>query len=249
MNIISLILITLYRIWFYILVAIPIIVMLPLLVLTVLTEKTYPWFFALARIWAGFILYGMGCFPKIRSQEKMKEGKSYMLVANHSSMLDIMMMLVLTRNPFVFVGKKELASIPLFGFFYKRTCILVDRGNARSRKAVFDRATARLKSGMSICIFPEGGVTEDENDLLLPFKDGAFRLAIEHQIPIFPVVLYDSKKRFPFVYRKGMPGIMRAETLNSIETAGMTLQANKAALRDQVYQLILERLQNNTFSK
>ena len=70
-----------------------------------------------------------------------------MLVSNHTSMLDIMLMLHVSKNPFVFVGKAELAKIPLFGFFYKRTCILVDRGNARSRKAVFDQAQKRLRKG------------------------------------------------------------------------------------------------------
>ena len=50
-----------------------------------------------------------------------------MLVANHTSMLDIMLMLKVSKNPFVFIGKKELAKIPLFGFFYKRVCIMVDR--------------------------------------------------------------------------------------------------------------------------
>ncbi|HBK82377.1 MAG TPA: 1-acyl-sn-glycerol-3-phosphate acyltransferase, partial [Flavobacterium sp.] len=60
-----------------------------------------------------------------------ENGKSYMLVANHTSMTDIMLMLCLVRNnPFVFVGKAELAKIPVFGFFYKRTCILVDRSNS-----------------------------------------------------------------------------------------------------------------------
>ena len=85
-----------------------------------------------------------------------------MLVANHTSMADIMLMLVTVKDPFVFVGKKELVKIPLFGYFYKRTCILVDRENQRSRKEVFEQCPTSVKAGTSICIFPEGGVPEDQ---------------------------------------------------------------------------------------
>ena len=117
-----------------------------------------------------------------------------MLVANHTSMLDIMLMLRASKNPFVFVGKKELVRIPIFGFFYKRVCIMVDRESTRSRTAVYMRAQKRLNSGLSICIFPEGGVP-DESILLDDFKDGAFKMAIAHNIPIVPMTFYDNKKK------------------------------------------------------
>ena len=129
-----------YRIWFYVLVAVPIIVLFPILLISISREQWYPFFFRLARFWAKFILIGMGFFWKIEHEQTPEKDKSYMFVANHTSMVDIMLMLVSIKNPFVFVGKKELAKIPLFGFFYKRTCILVDRSSARSRQAVFLRA-------------------------------------------------------------------------------------------------------------
>src|SRR5210317_150205 len=149
----------LYRIWFYILVSLPIFIFFPILLITTLSDRTYAQFFWLARnIWANTIIYGMFCFPRISYEQKLEKGQSYMLVANHTSMLDIMMMLKTSKNPFVFVGKKELVNIPVFGFFYKRVCILVDREDSRSRSAVYRRANRRLKQGLSICIFPEGGV-------------------------------------------------------------------------------------------
>lgn len=75
-------------------------------------------FFWIARnFWAKTILYGMGFYPRITEEQQLDKGKSYMLIANHSSMTDIMLMLVASKNPFVFVGKKELAKFPLFGFF------------------------------------------------------------------------------------------------------------------------------------
>jgi len=61
----------------------------------------------------------MFCYPRISCEQRLEKGQSYMLVANHTSMLDIMMMLKTSKNPFVFVGKKELVNIPVFGFFYK----------------------------------------------------------------------------------------------------------------------------------
>jgi len=193
----------LYRVWFYILMGVPIIFLFPILVLATISEKTYHIFFAIARFWAAIIIYGMGFWPQIKREEPIKKGQSYMLVANHTSMTDIMIMLLISKNPFVFVGKAELAKIPIFGFFYKRTCILVDRNNPRSRKAVFDRARARLKTGVGICIFPEGGVPHDMDIVLDSFKDGAFRLAIEHEIPVLPITLFDNKKRFPFHFFYG----------------------------------------------
>ncbi|CDF81175.1 1-acyl-sn-glycerol-3-phosphate acyltransferase [Formosa agariphila KMM 3901] len=157
-------------------------------------------------------------------------------------MTDIMLMLVTVKNPFVFVGKKELAKIPLFGFFYKRTCILVDRDSLRSRHAVFESAERRLKSGLSICIFPEGGVSE-EDILLDQFKDGAFRLAINHQIPIVPITFADNKERFSFDFFSGSPGQMRVRVHEFLPTAGMTLKDNCKALKEKSRNIILNQLE------
>ena len=224
--------------------AIPIIVLFPLLLLFTSRTKFYPQFFMIARWWAAFILFGMGFYPRIKREQRLVKGEAYMLVANHTSMTDIMLMLVTVKNPFVFVGKKELVKIPLFGYFYKRTCILVDRGNQKSRKEVFDRAQARLKSGTSICIFPEGGVPDDQSLLLDTFKDGAFRLAIDHQISIVPMVFYDNKKRFPYLFTKGSPGKMRVKIKNFIPTLGLT-QNDKKELREKTREVILQELKED----
>ncbi|RZS99195.1 lysophospholipid acyltransferase family protein [Aquimarina brevivitae] len=238
------ILIILYRIWFYLLVAIPIIVLFPILLILSSTEKWYPQFFTLARVWARIVLYGMGFIPKVKSNEEVLPGKSYMVVANHTSMTDIMLMLHCVDHPFVFVGKKELAKIPIFGFFYKRTCILVDRNSQRSRKEVFDRAHARLQGGTSICIFPEGGVPDDLELVLDEFKDGAFRLAIDHQIPILPLTFYDNKKRFSYQFFTCSPGKMRALIHKEIPTVGLT-QNDKRSLKEKTRAIILNSLQKD----
>ena len=170
----------------------------------------------------------------------MQRGKSYMLVANHTSMLDIMLMLRVSRNPFVFVGKKELQNIPLFGFFYKRVCILVDRQDSRSRTAVYRRAQKRLNQGLSICIFPEAGVP-DESIILDRFKDGAFKMAIAHEIPIVPMTFLDNKKRFPFRFFSGSPGQLRVKVHRFLDT-GELGESDKSELRERTRNLILKSL-------
>jgi 1-acyl-sn-glycerol-3-phosphate acyltransferase len=234
----------LWRVWFYILLAVPILVMLPFLVVSIAKEKWYPYFFIMARIWAKFILFGMGFYYRVEKEQELENHKSYMFVANHTSMADIMLMLAIVRHPFVFVGKKELAKIPLFGFFYKRTCILVDRKSSKSRMEVFNRAEKRLNQGLSICIFPEGGVPENETVELDEFKDGAFRLAIEHQIPIVPMTFADNKQRFSYTFMSGSPGIMRAKIHHFVETQGRPVDDKKAIkeVKDEVRTIIYHQL-------
>ncbi|MEL6916108.1 MAG: lysophospholipid acyltransferase family protein [Bacteroidota bacterium] len=230
-----------YRIWFYILVTLPIVLFFPILLISTLNEKWYPHFFWLARnLWAKPILYGMGCFPKIVWEERMQRKKSYMLVANHTSMLDIMLMLWVSTNPFVFVGKKELVKIPIFGFFYKRVCIMVDREDSRSRTGVYMRAQRRLKQGLSICIFPEGGVP-DEHILLDEFKDGAFKMTIAHKIPVVPITFLDNKKRFSFTFLSGGPGMIRVKVHSFFKTNEL-VESQKSKLREEVRAVILGEL-------
>lgn len=214
--------------------------MFPILVISILKEAWYPYFFKLARVWAKFILIGMGFVYKIEIEEMPESSKSYMFIANHTSMIDIMLMLVTVKNPFVFVGKKELANIPLFGFFYKRTSILVDRNSAKSRQAVFLRAQRRLKQGMSICIFPEGGVP-DEKIVLDTFKDGAFRMAINHNIPIVPITFGDNKRRFSYTFFSGGPGLMRVKVHTFILTEHLTVKDTKP-LNEASKSVILNQL-------
>lgn len=157
-----------------------------------------------------------------------------------------MLMLTVVDHTFVFLGKKELARIPLFGYFYRRTCILVDRGSQKSRLEAVAEAQRRLKQGNSICIFPEGGVPEDRTLEMAPFKDGAFRLAIDHQIPIVPVTFHDNKKRFSYKFFSGSPGKMRAKIHPAIPTQNKT-QADKKQLKQETFEVILEELRNPSF--
>jgi len=230
-----------WRIWFYGLVLFTIIGVFPVLLILTSTDKFYPAFFKLARAWAKTILFGMGFKVVIDEKEKIDSTKSYLFIANHTSMIDIMVMLAAVPNTFVFVGKKELANIPIFGFFYKRTCILVDRNNAKSRKNVYQSAQERLNKGISVCIFPEGKVPDDETIVLDKFQNGAFHLAIEYQIPIVPLIFYDCKKRFSYTFFSGQPGNLRVKINKFVQTKGLKL-SDKNSLKESTYQLIYKEL-------
>ena len=241
MKIIRNIAIIFYRVWFYILMFVYILFFLPILIVSIIKEEWYPLFFKMARGWSKFILFGMGFIPSVKREVNYQKGQSYMFVANHTSMADIMLMLYVSKNPFVFVGKKELVKIPVFGFLYKRTCILVDRKDLKSRREVFDRAQKKLNMGYSVCIFPEGGVPDDESIVLDDFKDGAFRLAIEHQIPIAPMTFLDNKKRFSYTFFSGGPGKMRVKVHELISTTNYTLE-DKKKLNSITREIILTEL-------
>lgn len=234
----------LYRIWFYLLVLLPILIFFPLLLITIYSEKTYSIFFKIARIWAKFILVGMGWKVTIEGKENLDKYPNYVFIANHTSMSDIMLMLrVVAEHPFVFVGKKELVKIPIFGFIYKRVCIMVDRNSSKSRYEVFERAQKRVNQGLSICIFPEGGVPE-EQVVLDAFKDGAFRIAIEHQLPILPMTFFDNKKRFSFSFFSGSIGIMHVKIHPPIITKGLNIDS-KNEIKNKCRILILNNLMEN----
>ena len=138
MRLLKIIFWVLWRIWFKILLGLPILIMFPFLFISILKEKWYPYYFAMARIWAKTILFGMGFHYKVDKSRELEKGKRYMFVSNHTSMTDIMLMLAVIKHPFVFVGKKSLEKIPLFGFFYKRTCVVVARNSSKIKREFFN---------------------------------------------------------------------------------------------------------------
>ena len=160
-----------------------------------------------------------------------------MFCPNHTSMIDILLLFSITKNPFIFVGKKEIGDIPLIGYIYKRTSILVDRNNKNSKVAVFDAAKNSIKNNLSLCIFPEGKVPDDESVVLDHFQNGAFRLAIENQMPIVPITIFDSKRRFSYDFLSGGPGVLRLKIHKPISTLNRNL-ADKNRLKNETFQVI-----------
>ena len=96
---------------------------------------------------------------------------------------------------------------------------------------------------MSICIFPEGGVP-DESVVLDRFKTGAFRLSVEHNLPLVPMTFFDNKKRFSYTFFSGSPGRMRAQVHAFLKPEAYKLD-NLKAMSDKTHQLILSALKNS----
>jgi 1-acyl-sn-glycerol-3-phosphate acyltransferase len=232
-----------WRAWFYGWVFFSILFALPLLFILISYDRFYKAFFKVAIFWGKTILFVMGFKPIVETEEEIQSDKSYLFIANHASLIDVMLMLAVMKNPAVFVGKREVRNIPVFGYVARKTSILVDRGNAESRKEVYISAQEKLNNGLSIVIFPEGLVPH-EDVILSEFKNGAFRLAIEHQIPIVPMTFYDVKKRFSWTFFSGSPGKLRVKIHNFIQTEGLTLD-DMEATKQNAYDIIYKELVND----
>jgi 1-acyl-sn-glycerol-3-phosphate acyltransferase len=142
----------------------------------------------LNRIWAK-ALFILCLIPfKVECRSRLRRSGQYIFCPNHFSYLDIPTM---GLNPVdaIFVGKNEMENIPLFGFMYRHLHITVDRSQLGSRVTTFRRTVDALGEGKSLVIYPEGGILSQTPPELAPFKDGAFRAAIEKQIPIVPVTI------------------------------------------------------------
>lgn len=221
------VLLILWRIWFYALSAFPVILLFVPLAIFLLLPNGYKYLYWVARnIWSPFVLFGMG-FRIKRLNTIPHDNKSIILVANHSSYIDIMLMFRMRKRPFVFVGKKEIEKIPIFGYLYKRSAITVDRSSFKSRSKVYERAKEVIRDGYSICVFPERDYL-DETILLNQFKIGAFKMAVEHKLPILPIVFYDCKRKFPWYATHGHCGSLRVRALKVIETSKLGYDSIKA---------------------
>lgn len=210
--------------------------MIPFLLILTSKDSYYPTLWKMIRVWAKMLVYGMGFRLHVTVDEVLERDKSYMFCPNHTSMMDPFVLISLSKNPIVFVGKMEFVKIPIFGFFYKRVVVMVDRSNPESRKKVYEMAKKKLKNGTSMAIFPEG-LVPTENIVLAPFKNGAFSLAIEFDIPIVPQIYYDCKRLFSWDFFKGSPGVFRIHQHKFIETTGLT-KDDVFVLRQQTFQLI-----------
>lgn len=237
-----------YNIWFYILVTLlTIFVMCPAFIIVAINKNWYKPFYFFGVVWSKLILFFMGFYIKIDKPLDLDITQPYVFVGNHVSMIDVMVMVsVAKRHAMVFVGKKELEKIPIFGYIYRKTMILVDRSSPESRRAVFNSTKEKISKGRNVCLFPEGTVPPTEMELG-KFKQGAFSIAIEHQIPIVVCTFLDNKKRFPWSFggllaaSKGIPGELRVMTHEPISTTGLTINDMKN-LSDKVRKIMLEDL-------
>jgi len=138
------------------------------------------------------------CFYPVRRMKNSKIPKGpYIIIANHSSYLDIFLMTsIFTKSPFLFLGKSELLKYPIIGIYFKYLQIPVYRDSKIKAAKSFIQAKNSVNNGWSLMIFPEGGIHDEILPQLAPFKEGAFKLAKNLAIPIIPVTFTKSYKLF-----------------------------------------------------
>ncbi len=233
-------LVLIWRIWMIVLGSIYVIIFaLPVIIPLTISEKAFPYVYPIIRNFGRLLFYGMGFRVDFEQDAKLNQNEKYVFIANHTSLMDIMTMLtILHHHPIVFVGKAELGKIPIFGKVYKHICIAVDRTSLKSRAKVYPDAKQKIDQGLSIFIFPEGGVSDDQSIILDQFKDGAFNIAIETQTPIAVLSIKGLKEMFPFDWFKGYPGKVKVKLLAIISTEGKTVKEDKNEIKSKAYQLI-----------
>lgn len=183
--------------------------------------------------WAQGWLFCIG-MPVTRIGPRPGNGK-YVYVANHISYIDTILIYAAIPHYFRTLAKKEMARIPVFGFVYKQIAVLVDRSSTESRSKSMRLMWRILKNECNIAIFPEGTFNETGKPMK-EFYDGAFRLAINTQTDILPMIFPDSIHRWHFSTIFGLkPGRNRVIYLPPVSAAGMTM-ADLSRLKETVHQ-------------
>ena len=185
-----------------------------------------------------------GIFFRFTFEESLNATQTYIYCSNHTSNLDIMILCLVAKGRFHFMGKDELLSTPILKLFFKTIDIPVNRDSKMSAFRAFKRAGDNLGQGMSLVIFPEGKIDEDHYPpILQPFKNGPFRLAIEKRIPIVAISIADAwKKMWDDGAKHGTrPGICDIYIYKPISTEDLAL-TDADDLKDRVFDLIHRKI-------
>ncbi len=161
---------------------------LPLLMIPILFPSQFRLTGWINRWWARLLFIFVFLPFRTEYRGKMDRKGQYIFCPNHFSYLDIPT-LGLNRYNTIFVGKSEMENIPLFGYMYRKLHITVNRASLRSKLNTLRSSMKAIEEGKSLVIFPEGGIITEKDPVMARFKDGAFRVAIEKQIPIVPVTI------------------------------------------------------------
>ena len=199
------------------------------------------WIFRLCMFWADCWFFLI--FVPIRRiyESPHDKTKPYIFLTNHISYLDAATLPKAYRQPVRPLGKVEMSKIPLFGFIYKNSIVAVDRSSASNRSKSVRILRSVLSKGISILVFPEGTFNMGRTPLK-EFYDGAFRLAIETQTPLKPVLFLDNYRRMPYENVLRMtPGQSRIVYLEEIPVKGLT-SADAKKLKEKVYEIMEKKL-------
>ena len=192
-------------------------------------------------LWAQSFRLFTGIWYDIKGLENIKSGESYIIIPNHTTYLDICLLPLITKGAFRILAKKEIGQIPVFGLLAQVATVLVDRTSPASRKQSIRRMTRILKAGTSIMIFPEGTVNKSAN-LLNPFYDGAFRIALETGTPLVPVAVAGGGRLMPPRKLIVRPGTIRVQIMPPVPVQALSL-AEIPALKARVHAEMENKLQ------
>jgi len=178
-----------------------------------------------------------------RGRENLTPGKAYIYVSNHTSFLDLPGIRMTIPGQFRPLAKKELLKIPIFGWIARNATIIVDRSSSQSRKKSIDRLKIALAEGISILLFAEG-TQNRSTEILQPFHDGAFRIAVDTQQPIIPMVVIGAGRLMPPGTINLRPGRITIVVDQAIETVGLTAD-DVATLKQQTFDRMKELILKN----
>ncbi len=190
--------------------------------------------FYFLNIWG--LIFCILCFFLVRTRNKMsiQPGKAYIYVCNHNSYLDAVAIVLAIPGSFKPLGKIEMANVPIFGIIYRRVVVMIDRASRESRAKSVEQLKDDLACGQSILIFPEGTMNRTDKPLT-DFYDGAFRLAIETQTPIAPVVILNTRNLFPRANSlAARPGVITCVFDEPVEVSGLIAE-DLEILKAKVY--------------
>lgn len=197
--------------------------------------------FFFLNIWAWIFCVFSFFQIKTRNKSNIDPEKAYIYVCNHNSYLDAVAIVRAIPGAFRPLGKIEMVKIPLFGFIYRKVVVMIDRANKESRAKSVEELKQDLAQGLSILIFPEGTMNRGEVPLT-DFYDGAFRLAIETQTPIAPLVIINARNLFPRADPlSARPGVIICIFDKPVEVNGLVtddLEALKAEVYDKMETMI-----------
>ena len=214
-------------------------IVLPFVMLSLLFGKVTGgnMIYQFCRFWATVWYLLIGVRHKEIYEEPHDRSRQYIFVANHISYMDIPPIVLIAHQPVRILGKYEMVKVPVFGWIYRAAVILVDRRNSDTRSRSVRALKSALKHHISIFIFPEGTFNETKQPLK-DFFDGAFRIAIETQTPIKPILLVDTIDRLHY---RGIfeltPGINRVVYLEEVPVSGLNIN-DIHALKNKVYDIM-----------
>ena len=199
------------------------ILLLPGIVLPFLIGEKVSWIGG-KFLWLWSWIFSMLTFIRydFYGQENFRNGQSYIYVSNHTSFLDIPGLWMIIPGEKKPLAKKELLKIPVFGWIARSASVIVDRSSGESRKKSMEKLKSILSRGVSILLFAEG-TQNRTREPLQPFKDGAFRIAIDAQQPILPMVVVGAGPLMPPGTVRMKPGRIKVIVAPEIPTQGLTL--------------------------